>query len=813
MDLRGMGHGGGIAALIAILAALTCILFAPVLTHPGMVPWSPHSDYTGFLLSRTAFVAGALLENGALPLWRPVESCGIPTLGNPQIGVFYPPNLLVLALGPVRSLGLRFILCVFLGGLFAYAYAREIGLGWCGGVFAGIAFMLSGFMATNIYAGHIQHLSTVIWFPLCLFFSERLARRARLPDAVGLGIALAFQWNAGHPEYFVYSSCATGLYLALLLRRGRVLTTLSLLVLAGTLFALLSAVQIFPTLEFVKLMTRGKEGYAFASGGSLPPPMLGSLFFPSLLGSLTAGTYWGPIFYWEGCMYVGVVTIVLAAAGAFCTRAERSKPLLLLAFFSLLFAFGRYTPLHSALSNLLPFLLKFRMPSRMLFVYSLAVAVLAGMGFEWALCAGNVKRFAAFIWSTFIAGGALLIIFRYFPQPVLASGRSLVRFKFNLDSSGAHTMSLAEWQALVPAVYLKLRAGVTVWPLFPSLAIMAILFSCRRRALVRTPLFAAGILLLLCVELLSFAIPYVGVADPTALYPRTRIIDYLSRDKDYFRVMDFSGALGLERMEPYGIQMALNSESGFVRWYADLLSLVRFKISPLAPGRGGLERLNRDFQTPARGLTKKDTLLELINRTTRYRVSDFEPIQNGLKIMNVKYVVLNNRIDDQNFELACAEEGIYLYRFLHALPRAFVVGAVECVNDELAACERLAAFDPASAAIIAGDGKGMAGGQSYRPAEILDYRPDEILCRVAVEKACYLVLSEVWYPDWEAYDNGARRPVVRIDHALRGVALAPGAHRVRFRYNPSTYRLGRMLSLGGIALSFALIVFSKRRHG
>lgn len=313
----------GLAALIILI--VTGIYFHNVILHPAKVISSPNSDYIGFLLSRTTFVVDHILQSGQLPLWRPSELCGIPALGNPQIGVFYPPNLLTLLLGPLFSLGLRFVACLLFAGLFTYVYCREIGMVFFASLFAALAFMLSGFIAANIYAGHIQHISTLVWLPLCLFFVERLARRCRLTDAVGLGVCLTLQFMAGHPEYFLYSSLAVGLYFLCVWVPGRRAALLLLLAFASVLFISLAAIQLFPTLEFISHMTRGKEGYVFASAGSLPYVSLLTFVLPNIFGSLAGGAYWGPGFYWENCGYMGAITIVLAVAGAFFARRPRAK--------------------------------------------------------------------------------------------------------------------------------------------------------------------------------------------------------------------------------------------------------------------------------------------------------------------------------------------------------------------------------------------------------------------------------------------------------------------------------------------------------
>ena len=47
-----------------------------------------------------------------------------------------------------------------------------------------------------------------------------------------------------------------------------------------------------------------------------------------------------------------------------------------------------------------------------------------------------------------------------------------------------------------------------------------------------------------------------------------------------------------------------------------------------------------------------------------------------------------------------------------------------------------------------------------------------------------LVLSDQWYPGWTATVDGRPAAIRRGDVALRAVALSPGAHRIRFRYQP-----------------------------
>jgi uncharacterized membrane protein YfhO len=72
-----------------------------------------------------------------------------------------------------------------------------------------------------------------------------------------------------------------------------------------------------------------------------------------------------------------------------------------------------------------------------------------------------------------------------------------------------------------------------------------------------------------------------------------------------------------------------------------------------------------------------------------------------------------------------------------------------------------------------------------------------------------LVVSETFYPGWEATVDGKPQPIYEVFGALRGVVLESGSHRVEMRYRPGVVALGAALSFSVIALSFLLIARAK----
>src|SRR5262249_6216008 len=66
-----------------------------------------------------------------------------------------------------------------------------------------------------------------------------------------------------------------------------------------------------------------------------------------------------------------------------------------------------------------------------------------------------------------------------------------------------------------------------------------------------------------------------------------------------------------------------------------------------------------------------------------------------------------------------------------------------------------------------------------------------------------VVLTDLWDRGWRAYVDGRSVPMLRTNHALRGVVVPTGTSNVDFRYQPPTFTWG--LRLSGLA---AIILLS-----
>ncbi|MCK4472455.1 MAG: hypothetical protein KAW49_11805 [Anaerolineae bacterium] len=63
--------------------------------------------------------------------------------------------------------------------------------------------------------------------------------------------------------------------------------------------------------------------------------------------------------------------------------------------------------------------------------------------------------------------------------------------------------------------------------------------------------------------------------------------------------------------------------------------------------------------------------------------------------------------------------------------------------------------------------------------------PNRLVLDVTLDRPGFLVLGQVWYPEWTAEVDGQPATLWRADGMLSGVYLEDGSHRVMFVYWPA----------------------------
>jgi hypothetical protein len=154
---------------------------------------------------------------------------------------------------------------------------------------------------------------------------------------------------------------------------------------------------------------------------------------------------------------------------------------------------------------------------------------------------------------------------------------------------------------------------------------------------------------------------------------------------------------------------------------------------------------------------------------------------------------------------------VKVYEALDALPRAYVVHHTRVLDDR-AALAALAdtSFDPARTATLAA-GRALDGHPQPAPGSqvtVTHYAPERIRIQAATSAPGYLVLSDAWYPGWQATVDGSPATIERANVHFRALYLEPGTHTVRLVYRPFSLALGAGISL---ATAIGLVVVAAIR--
>jgi uncharacterized membrane protein YfhO len=72
-----------------------------------------------------------------------------------------------------------------------------------------------------------------------------------------------------------------------------------------------------------------------------------------------------------------------------------------------------------------------------------------------------------------------------------------------------------------------------------------------------------------------------------------------------------------------------------------------------------------------------------------------------------------------------------------------------------------------------------------------------------------VVLGDNWFPGWKASVDGKDVDVERVDYVLRGTVVDRGHHRIEYRYQPASWRIGWIVSLLALLGLLAAILWKR----
>jgi uncharacterized membrane protein YqjE len=177
----------------------------------------------------------------------------------------------------------------------------------------------------------------------------------------------------------------------------------------------------------------------------------------------------------------------------------------------------------------------------------------------------------------------------------------------------------------------------------------------------------------------------------------------------------------------------------------------------------------------------------------------------ALDLLNDRVLLAGKTIDDPRFRLAADIDGWKLYENMAALPRFFLVSRVRPVatSADAAALLRQPDFDPASTALV-------ENGRDWQPSPqgritVVPYQPSRLSLTLEVPADAFLVITDAYYPGWEATVDGRPAPIYATDVAFRGLNVPAGTHRVDMRFRPRILWWSAAVSVAAFLLALLFI--------
>jgi hypothetical protein len=190
-----------------------------------------------------------------------------------------------------------------------------------------------------------------------------------------------------------------------------------------------------------------------------------------------------------------------------------------------------------------------------------------------------------------------------------------------------------------------------------------------------------------------------------------------------------------------------------------------------------------------------------------------------LSIFGVRYILTprGNPVSQAGYVLVHSSDAD-VWENQKVLPRAFVVTKPIFAETDEEALHVLCAADSHfenTAVITVGSGstveyssENQAAG-TLLPAEIKRYDAETVEIRAHSPGGGWLVLSDLLYPGWNATVDGKPATIFPGNYLFRAIRIAAGPHNVSFVYHPTSFRLGVILALLGVA-TIILLVFHTR---
>jgi uncharacterized membrane protein len=627
---------------------------------------------------------------------------------------------------------------------------------------------------------------------------EKLIKKFSLLYAVLIVFAIHIMLEATHVQMIFYGGLAFGLYLIYefiirIIKKEDFLSVLRpgiTLIIAFGLSFLLSADRYLSIKDYTPNSTRGsasliktegakqtKDGgndYEYATMWSFSPGETFTFFVPNYFGfgkmsyqgpetgnqEQKIPTYWGQKPFEDAAPYFGIIVLFFGIVGMIAFRKDVFVQFLIfISLFALILSFGYTLPvLYDLFYYNFPMFNKFRAPSMALALIHFTMPILAGYGIsafiKWnkedSESGKKITKYLLFSSIGFFVLGLLFIA--AFQGSYLDAVKSSQSFRLPEQfQSFVWDAMVSDW--MINSIILMVAC------------LVAYMFVARK---VKFVLMISVLTLLLLIDLWRVGWRPMEVPEQKLVenvFPKDDAIDYIKQDKEIYRIADFASQS--PNVAAYYLLQNVNGyHSAKLRVYQDMLD---------ATSQQSTSNVSNPFMW---------------------------------NLLNVKYILAKQDMGIPPIYKSNTT-GTQVYANPSYLPRAFFVDTLVLANSkEILEHLKNSDFNPATTAYIESKiNLQNTLTDSLSKANVTKYKNEEINFDLNVSKEKFLVISEVYYPDWKAFLDGKEIEIHKVNYFMRGVVVPEGKHKLELKFESGSFQLGKTLSLSSnLLLGFLLIV-------
>lgn len=741
-----------------------------------------------------------MAHRGELWFWNPWLFSGFPFMANVSYAFFYPLKLFAFIMTPRHFLVFDLVIHAFLSGIFMYAFIRVLKQSRAAALLSAVLFMFGGSaMFSNMGGTTPKHAE--IWLPLVLLFAEKRISTGKEVWSVLCALSLAVQFLSGHTMTsfftygcFVYFYVARSIYEAVRTRKLKHFISLSRGFFLCFLLAIgLSSIQLIQSLELAHISFRGQglnHQDMFFPGSTLSWGSYIQFLIPDFFGASASGTQFS-LYGWSNIGsvgYIGLFSLCIILFGLRRPVSIYKKIFLFQAIIVLLMVTGDRNIFYNAMLYLVPGLRMLRGPARALYLYSFALSVLAGLSFDRLLNIrkGNIatKRFAHVM--AICAIGLVMIAGGYLTNKNAIASRAREYLIKKISTETNHPYTTQEYIKRLSRI-IDAWGIVLIRTAFVALLISIWFFFCSKNpAKINTlAILAISIVFL---ELFMAKVPFVRFCSSEIYEYKPSVVSQLRKlIKPGERVLPLVNTLPPNITMVYNIPIIKGLDEVYSRGFRDY------------------------YDEMDEGVDSSDARRTVSHEVSNVRedevFSDYDAQM--LRHLNVRYALSSRLFEASEWKLvsiAQEPESASTY-FVNNSRKIEYFGQSKFVPPTIFPQSRrifIYQYEGALSAVYSCDTGLPIFSQRFNA------NPNEMTVKFSLPEESRVFLSEMFYPEWEAFLDGKRIQLEKYQKIFISFMAHKGQNIFTMRYIPRLFYYGFGITLFSIGIAIVTVSISIR---